>query len=84
MNDRKTINKAAIPWGTNTTGEWKMIRRHDKETNIIYKGKEKTNHPRDGSLSASNPARALDTLSGYHGKDYGKTNMRKTCCDCVD
>ena len=24
-------------------------------------------HPTDGSLSVSNPTRALDTLSGYHG-----------------
>jgi len=30
------------------------------------KRKEKRNHPRDGSLSASNPTRALDTFSGYH------------------
>ena len=30
--------------------------------------------PRDGSLSVSNPTRALGTLSGYHG-----SVERKTC-----
>ena len=35
---------------------------------------EKT-HPRDGSLSVSNPTRALDTLSGYHGST-GRKNMK--------
>jgi len=28
----------------------------------------KNTYPRDGTLSVSNPTRALDTLSGYHGK----------------
>ena len=27
------------------------------------------NHPRDGSLTASNPSRALDTLSGCHREE---------------
>ena len=30
-------------------------------------------HPRDGSLSVSNPTRALDTLSGYHVSAGRKT-----------
>ena len=45
--------------------------------------KRKTTHQRDGSLSASNPARALDTLSGYHGKDDGKLNRRKNLIEAV-
>ena len=31
------------------------------------------NHLRDGSLSVSNPSRALDTLSGSHGSAGRKT-----------
>ena len=38
VNERKTKNEASIPWGRNMTGEWKMMRRHNKETNITKKG----------------------------------------------
>jgi len=35
-------------------------------------GREKQNYKTDGSLSTSNPARALDTFSGYHGQEEKK------------
>ena len=53
--DKKS--ETAILCGTNTTGEWKMIRRHNKETNIINIWKEKRGeknppHPRPQSLQS--------------------------------
>ena len=75
-NDTETKNKATIPWETkhNRGMENDKTRQGNKYNKTR---KRKTTHPRDGSLSASNPARALDTLSGYHGKDDEKLNRRK-------
>jgi len=39
-----------------------------KQTGKEEETKIQRNHPRDGSLRTSNLARALDTLSGYHGE----------------
>ena len=44
-----------------------------KKENLRRRDDARKNHPRDGSLSVSNPARALDTLSGYHGSAGRKT-----------
>ena len=45
-----------------------------KKENLRRREDARKTHPRDGSLSVSNPTRALDTLSGYH-----KSVERKTC-----
>ena len=34
-------------------------------------------HPRDGNLNVSNPTRAVDTLSGYHGRKRNENDLRK-------
>ena len=39
-----------------------------KQTGKEEETKIQRNHPRGGSLSISNPAGALDTLSSYHGE----------------
>ena len=44
-----------------------------KRKNLRRREDARKNHPRDGSLSVSNPIRALDTLSGYHGSAGRKT-----------
>jgi len=51
-------------------GTYRSKERIKHETKGQRRGKKnpQRNHPRDGSLSISNPARALDTFSGYHGK----------------
>ena len=44
-----------------------------KKGNLRCREDARKTHPRDGSLSVSNPTRALDTLSGYHGSAGRKT-----------
>ena len=44
-----------------------------KRKNLRRREDERKTHPRDSSLSVSNPTRALDTLSGYHGRAGRKT-----------
>ena len=44
-----------------------------KKENLRRREDARKTHPRDGSLSVSNPTRALDTLSGYHGSAGRKT-----------
>ena len=44
-----------------------------KKENLTRKEDTRKTHPIGGSLSVSNPTRALDTLSGYHGSAGRKT-----------
>ena len=46
--------------------------RKGEETNEKRCKRRARTHPRDGSLSVSNPARVLDTLLGYHWKGKWK------------
>ena len=53
----------------------------------MYKGQKRKvqltwTHPRDGSLSVSNPTRTLDTLSDYHG-DWGQYTGKKHCTNSL-
>ena len=59
--------------------EWQQankleIKVQGKKENLRRRENARKTHPRDGSLSVSNPARVFDTLSGYHG-----STGRKTC-----
>ena len=58
--------------------EWQQgnkleIKVQGKKENLRRREDARKTHPRDGSLSVSNPTRALDTLSGYHGSAGRKT-----------
>ena len=55
--------------------------KQNKTQRIVAQGKRQMKkrrkrrartHPRDGSLSVSNPTRVLDTFSGYHWKEKWK------------
>ena len=41
------------------------VKVQGKKENLMRREDARKTHPRDGSLSVSNPSRALDTLSGY-------------------
>ena len=58
--------------------EWQQenkleIKVKGKRENLSRREDARKTHPRDGSLSVSNPTRTLDTLSGYHGSVGRKT-----------
>ena len=58
--------------------EWQQANRLEikvqgKKESLRRREDARKTHPRDGSLSVSNPTRALDTLSGYHGSAGRKT-----------
>ena len=58
--------------------EWQQANKPEtkvrgKKENLRHREDMRKINPRDGSLSVSNPTRALDTLSGNHGSAGRKT-----------
>ena len=58
--------------------EWQQankleIKVQGKKENLRRRDDARKTHPRDGSLSVSNPTRVLHFLSGYHGRAGRKT-----------
>jgi len=64
--------------GLNTNDKGTCLMRERK----ARKKREKT-HPGDSSLSVSNPTRALDTLSGYHGRKGNDAAVTLLQADCI-
>ena len=68
--------------------EWQQANKLEievqgKKENLRHREDARKTHPRDGSLSVSNPTRALDTPSGYHGS-AGRKNYEMTAENARD